>query len=62
MAFNDAGGVSLVIPYKDSLEFRKCQDDKLRYIKQLTAMVCSYRLNLNEPRCAPFINKLKDSK
>lgn len=59
MAFDDTGGVALVIPYKDSLNFRKCQDDKLRYIKQLTAMVCSYRVELAEPRCAPFLNQLK---
>lgn len=59
MAFNDSGEVALVIPYKDSLEFRKCQDDKLRYIKQLTAMTCSYRIELAEPRCAPFLNQLK---
>lgn len=48
--------VYLNIPYGDSLDFRSCQEDKLRYIKDLTTMVCSYREHLNEKRCEQFIS------
>ncbi|URC22470.1 outer lipoprotein subunit [Serratia phage vB_SmaM-Kamaji] len=50
-------GVVLTIPYKDSLDFRVCQEDKLRYIKDLTAMMCTYREHLDEARCKPYKRK-----
>lgn len=52
-------GVVVTIPYKDSLDFRVCQEDKLRYIKDLTSMVCTYRAHLNEDRCKPFIQRIE---
>lgn len=59
LATDPTEGVVLVIPYKDSLDFRVCQEKKLKYIKDLTSMICLYRVALMEPRCKYFIDSIK---
>lgn len=39
------------IPYPDWIAKSKCEEQTLAYILNLTALTCSYRISLNEPRC-----------
>lgn len=42
------------IPYQSWISKSKCEEQTLNYILNLTALTCSYRVELNEPRCGIF--------
>lgn len=46
------GKIVVGLEYDDSLEFRLLLEDIKRYIKDTTAMICFYRKDLQELRCA----------
>lgn len=46
------GKIVVGLEYDDSLEFRLLLEDIKRYMKDTTAMICFYRKDLQELRCA----------
>lgn len=53
---------NVVIPYQDYLTLRGCDADKNRYISNTNSMICFYRKDLNEPRCAAYSTKEETTK
>jgi hypothetical protein len=54
------GEPMVALSYNDNVEAAACMLDLERYLKQLTGMTCSYRVDLDEAKCAPYNNKDKD--
>jgi len=45
------GKTYIGLPFSEFMDFAINREDTLRYIDQLTNVVCFYRVTLDEPRC-----------
>lgn len=53
-------GSVVMIPYKQYLNQRGCERDRLRYTSSLTGLACFYRKELKEPICEYYYPQTKE--
>lgn len=53
-------GTVVMVPYKQYLNQRGCERDRLRYTSNMTGALCFYRQELKEPICNYYYPEIKE--